>query len=110
MPEIIYNVTVNVDRDIHTQWLQWMETKHLPEMMALGLFMDYTMLRLISQLGEEDEQSITYAVQYRLPGVEQFLQYTEQHAPTMQAKGRELFGDKVLAFRTLLEIMHTNRK
>ena len=26
---IIYNVTVNVDESIHTDWLNWMQNKHV---------------------------------------------------------------------------------
>ena len=45
---IIYNVTVNVDLDVHDQWLQWMKATHLPDVMATGLFLDQRMCRVLA--------------------------------------------------------------
>ena len=46
---IIYNVTVNVDLDVHDQWLQWMKATHLPDVMATGLFLDQRMCRVLAE-------------------------------------------------------------
>ena len=35
---IIYNVTVSVEESIKTDWLDWMKTEHIPEVMATGVF------------------------------------------------------------------------
>ena len=35
---IIYNVTVNVDEDVLSQWLRWMSENHIPDVMKTGLF------------------------------------------------------------------------
>ncbi|MCE3229382.1 MAG: hypothetical protein K0S32_3933, partial [Bacteroidetes bacterium] len=29
----IYNVTVNISNDIHTDWLKWMKEIHIPDVM-----------------------------------------------------------------------------
>lgn len=34
----IYNVTINIDSDIQQEWLHWMQTEHIPEMLATGSF------------------------------------------------------------------------
>ena len=37
---IIYNVTVSlVDQTIHEEWLNWMKTKHIPDVMNTGCFL-----------------------------------------------------------------------
>ena len=35
---IIYNVTVSVEESIKADWLNWMKTEHIPEVMACGVF------------------------------------------------------------------------
>lgn len=98
---IIYNVTCNVDSDIHDQWLVWMREEHLPEVMATKLFVDYRFLRLLDQA--EGETGCTYAIQYRAVSLAHYQQYIDDHAPALRAKTYAKFGDKVMAFRTLLE-------
>ena len=35
---ILYNFTSQVEPEIENQWLEWLHEKHLPEMMATGVF------------------------------------------------------------------------
>lgn len=102
MPQIIYNVTCSVEEDVVTEWLTWMSQVHIPEVLQTGLFVSHKFLRVIGALGEE-ETSNTYAIQYVLPDLQSFLNYAEIHAPRLRAKTQEKYGEKVMAFRTLLE-------
>jgi hypothetical protein len=38
MSEVLYNVTVNVSDEVLSEWLQWMESTHIPEVLATGFF------------------------------------------------------------------------
>ena len=51
MPQILYNVTVNIDTDHEKAWVEWMESEHIPEVMATGFFLTARLCRL---LVEED--------------------------------------------------------
>jgi hypothetical protein len=104
MPQIIYNVTVNVDDDIHQEWLTWMREVHIPEVMATGLFLSNRMLRVVTQLGEEDSGT-TYAIQYTLKEIKDFLTYSDNYAPALRQKTLDKYGNKAIAFRTLLEVV-----
>ena len=57
---IIYNVTVNIDLDVETQWVKWMKEVHIPEVMATGLFLESRMMRVLAN----DEGGTSYAIQY----------------------------------------------
>ena len=35
---ILYNVTINIHESVHDQWMQWMQEKHIKEMLATGKF------------------------------------------------------------------------
>jgi hypothetical protein len=98
---IIYNVTINVDDSIHDEWLTWMKTKHLADVLNTGMFSEYKMLKLLSR--QEDETGTTYAIQYFTSSLEKYEQYQVEFAPKLQSEGLSLFGGKFSAFRTLLE-------
>jgi hypothetical protein len=99
---ILYNVTSNIDQSIHEQWLQWMQEKHIPEILATGKFMSAKLVRV---LVEEEMGGLTYAAQYATDSKETLLKYYDQDAPKFREEGLRLFGDKVLTFRTELELI-----
>jgi hypothetical protein len=47
---ILYSVTVNIDRQVEQDWLQWMKSVHIPEVMDTGLPMSYKLLRLLTEI------------------------------------------------------------
>lgn len=98
---IIYNVTVSVDEHIADEWLAWMKAKHIPDVMATGLFVEYRILRVLS--GEHSAQ--TFAIQYTLESHAHLNQYQLEHAPALQKEFIDRYGEKATAFRTVLEIL-----
>ena len=99
---IIYNVTVNVDESIHTDWLNWMQNKHIGDVLKTGLFIK---AKLVKVMAEEEMGGITYAVQYLTDSRAKLEDYYLNHAPRLRQEGLQLFADKMLAFRTELEVM-----
>lgn len=99
---IIYNVTSNVDDSIHEQWLEWMMDKHVPAIMATGKFYK---IKIVKVLVEEQHGGTTYSVQYSAESREKLDEYYRDHSPALRAEMQQLFGDKVLQFRTELEIV-----
>ncbi len=98
---IVYNVTVNVDDQIHEEWVEWMRTVHIPEVLSTGLFTGHRFLRLLSRF--EEETGTTYAVQYYMRTADDYEKYRNDHAPALQAKTVNKFAGGFMAFRTLLE-------
>ena len=99
---ILYNVTSNIDTSIQNQWLKWMQENHIPELLATGKF---TSARLVKVLVEEEMGGVTYAVQYTTDSKETLQRYYDEDAPRLREEGLQLFGDKMLAFRTELELI-----
>lgn len=97
---LIYSVTINVDEDIHDQWLGWMTSEHVPDVIATGCFSDYRMFRLLSP---ETDAGETYVVQYYCNNVEDYERYQIEHAAILQNEHKEKYGGKFTAFRTLME-------
>ena len=99
---IIYNVTSNIDESIHNEWLTWMKQEHIPQVLATGKFQKATLVRV---LVEEDMGGVTYSVQYKTPSREALETYYKEDAPKLRTEILKKFADKVLAFRTELEII-----
>ena len=99
---IIYNVTVNVDESIHADWLNWMQNKHINDVLKTGLFLK---AKLVKVLVEEEMGGTTYAVQYFTDSRAKLEDYYLNHAPRLRQEGLVLFADKMLAFRTELEVL-----
>jgi hypothetical protein len=48
----------------------------------------------------------TYSIQYSAENNEKLQQYYKTFAPALREEGLRLFGDKMLAFRTELEVLN----
>jgi hypothetical protein len=97
---IVYNVTVIVDPSIHAEWLDWMKEVHLPEVLATGRFNNCNMFKINPQNTDEDQ---TYSIQYQADTMEDFEKYVANEAEGLKKKTAEKYGEKVLAYRTILE-------
>ncbi len=99
---IIYNVTVNIDETVHDEWLEWMKTEHIPQVLATGKFKE---AKLTKVLIEEEKGGMTYSTQFRAFSRESLDSYYKQDADLLRTEGLKRFADKMLAFRTELEII-----
>jgi len=99
---IIYNVTINIDDSVHDKWMNWMKTKHIDDVLATGLFHKAKMIKV---LVEEEMGGTTYSIQYFTDSKEKLENYYLNHAPRLREEGARMFGDKMLAFRTELEVL-----
>ena len=98
---IIYNVTANIDGSIHDEWLSWIKN-HIPKVLATGKF---TEARLTRVLVKEEMGGVTYSIQYRAKSREDLDNYYRYDAEKLKSEGLQKFSDKMLAFRTELEII-----
>jgi hypothetical protein len=98
---IIYNVTINIDKDIHQEWLNWMKTVHIPDVMATGCFIESKICKIIG----DEETGINYAIQYTAQNIEFYETYKMKYAPSLQKEVTDKYPGKFVAFRTLLEVL-----
>lgn len=98
---ILYNVTVSIDPAIAEDWVNWMRTNHIPDVMATGCFVESR----ISRVHGEEEGGVTYAITYLSPNQEKMDEYQQQHAPVLQKDHSERYAGKFAAFRTILSVI-----
>jgi Domain of unknown function (DUF4286) len=102
---IIYNVTVNIDFTVEQEWVEWMKTKHIPEVMATGCFIESRMTKVIAV----DEGGATYAIMYLCYNMETYERYKNKYATALQTAHSNKYAGKFGAFRTLLDLVHQTK-
>jgi len=98
----IYNVTSKVDHSISAAWLQWMKEEHIPDIIATGCF---TKAKLLQLLETDDSEGPTYAIQYTAESKASYNRYLEQFAAVMRQKAMDKWGNKFIAFRSIMQVI-----
>lgn len=96
---LLYNVTTIIDDAAADSWLTWMEETHIPNVMASGKFVSYRLLRVV----DSPNEGVTYCAQYVVEHMADYLDYQENFAPSLQEEVNDLFENKYVTFRTLME-------
>jgi hypothetical protein len=99
--KIVYNVTVKVTTEIANDWRVWMLREHIPEVIATQCFEHANMFRV---LDIDDTEGPTFCIQYFTTDMEKYDYYIATYAPELRQKTIEKWGEKALAFRSLMEL------
>ena len=99
---ILYNVTINIDSNVHDEWLKWMKEVHIPDVLATGMFVESKIARILA----EEEGGKAYSIQYFAEIWKTTTGYQKEFAPKLQADHQDKYNGKFGAFRTLLHIVH----
>ena len=99
----IYNVTTKVTHSIHQVWLQWIKEEHIPDIINTGCFTNATILQLLEV---DDSEGPTYAIQYFAESKSLYNIYIEKFAPVMRQRAIEKWGDKFIAFRSIMQVIN----
>jgi len=99
--KILYNVTIKIETALHQEWIQWMTTVHIPDVMATGCFESYRLTRI---MGDDDEHGVGFAIQYVAPDEDTFNKYQFRHAKKLQKEHTDRYSNRYVAFRTLMQI------
>lgn len=97
----IYNVTTNIQEDVHEEWVEWMRTEHIPDMLNTGKFTKVLMSRVMVN---EEMGGVTYSVQYTTESKEMLQRYYDENAADLRSRSKAFEG-KFVAFRTEMEVV-----
>jgi hypothetical protein len=100
---IIYNVTTKVEHSIATEWLQWLRKEYIPAMIDTGCFTKAVILHITEA---DDDEGMTYAVQYHGENEQRYTDYLQRFAGQMAKKAIDKWGNKFISFRTLMNVVN----
>jgi hypothetical protein len=98
---ILYNVTVILEEEVETEWLDWMRNHHIPQVMATNCFASYKIFKIL----ESQNEGITFSVQYFANDFATYDNYRNTYAPKLQEALQQKFANKLVAFRTIMELI-----
>lgn len=99
---IIYNETIIVDESIYKEWLNWMETVHIPAIINTGLFTSYRILKVI----DSPNEGVTYCIQYHASTLDNYNQFKNNHQLNFQAVHQHKFENKFVMFNTIMQTLN----
>ena len=99
---IVYNVTLKIDPEIEAEWIRWQKQEHIPSVMATGFFSEYRFYKLLEQ---DESDGPTYIIQYFSPDLKNYNRYIKEFAPQLRQEAMEKWGDRFVAFRSLLQVV-----
>ena len=102
---IIYNVTISIDKDVENHWLDWMKNTHIPDVMQTELFIDCKISRVLEEVLAGGN---TYAIAYSCKNMNDYEKYHNNFASKLQTEHTNKFAGKFVAYRTLLEVVHSH--
>ncbi|MEL6658193.1 MAG: DUF4286 family protein [Bacteroidota bacterium] len=89
---LIYQVQITIEAATEKEWLHWMKTVHVPDVLATGLVAGY-------DLWKDVTASPTYCFNYYFLSDAAFATYQEEHAPILKAHPVQVFPGKFTASR-----------
>lgn len=90
---IIYQVRIHVQADIEEEFMAWMKSTHVPDVIATGFPNSYSILKPLE--GAEHE----YLFEYQFDLEESYQRYIEEAAPRLREDVIGRYGGKFTASR-----------
>lgn len=101
---IIYSVHITIQQTAAAGWLEYMQQKHLNDVLQTGCFVSCRMLKQTDFSSENAEQ---YVIQYTTASMEKLQHYFDEHALRLRQDVVAHFGDSFTAERRIYEVIST---
>ena len=95
---IVYSILADVPADLTAAYESYMIDRHIPDLIATGLFTGASISR-----GENNQ----YRIDYELASMERYNRYISEHAPRLRKHFEEQFSGLVKTSRTVWETIET---
>ncbi len=96
---IIYNTTFTTDEATAPVLVEWIKTQYLPQALVQGMVRNPQLARV---LGVHDG-NVSYALQLQADSLRYLQRWYQETGKDLAARVTAQFGDKVVAFATMLE-------
>jgi hypothetical protein len=96
---IIYSVTISIEAGLESEWLDWMNKVHVPDVLRTGCFLECCFYKVIGAEGDEP----TYVLQYSSRSLEEYHRYRDNFAPAIQKDHTDRYAGKFRGSRQVLE-------
>lgn len=99
---ILYNITFKIEHEIHEGWVRFMKIAYIPKMMDTGKFIEHKLCRV---LGVDEEDGITYALQFLCPNMVTYQLFQEKDAYKIQKEHALKYQNQYVSFSTTMKVI-----
>jgi hypothetical protein len=96
----IYSVTIAIENETETEWLEFMQQKHIADVLKTGYFTSASMRKAVN---EDNAAFVTYNIEYTADSMEAYTQYQQLEATRLQKDVTDLFSGKFTAQRRVYQ-------
>lgn len=96
---ITYSVTITIQASIESEWVDWMNRVHVPDVLRTGCFSECRTYKVLGADGDEP----VYVIHYHCRSVEEYHRYRDNFAPALQKEHSDRFNGRFRGSRQLLE-------
>jgi hypothetical protein len=96
---IIYSVTIAIEPSVDSEWIEWMKTVHIPDVLRTGCFSE---CRIHKAIGAEADDAV-YVMQYSARSLAEYQRYRDNFAPALQKDHTDRFAGRFRGSRQVLE-------
>jgi hypothetical protein len=100
---ILYNVTVSLEPTIELDWLLWIQSTHIPEVLKTRCFSQC----VISKVNGIEPDECTYSILYWALDQTTLEKYFRTYAEELQKDHKTRFDGQFVAFRTTMNLINT---
>ncbi len=91
---ITYEVKLTVQEEVEKEWIHWMRTQHVPDVIATGLLKSYQILK-------PTDKDQVYLFHYNFESEEDFKKYESEFADKLRQDVKDKYEGKFTGERTL---------
>jgi hypothetical protein len=95
----IYSVSITLVGDCEAEWLTWMQSVHIADVLKTGCFRRCMVNRIVEPLVPGEA---SFVLQYECESADDYEVYRTQFAPRLQAEHTEKFAGRFRGARQLL--------
>lgn len=99
---LIYNTTYNVDQDVFTNFLIWLNEGYIPEVQKNGILKNHRLLRVLNHRAEGTE---CISLQWEVESSTLLHRWHLDLGVKLNEEIIKMFGNKVVGFPTMLEVL-----
>jgi Domain of unknown function (DUF4286) len=96
---ILYSVTITIQASIESEWVDWMNRVHVPDVLRTACFSECHTYKILGTDGDEP----VYVMQYHCRSIEEYHRYRDNFAPALQKEHTDRFSGRFRGSRQLLE-------
>jgi Domain of unknown function (DUF4286) len=98
----IYSVTINISKEAEQEWVDFMQHKHIADVLKTGYFIHASMRKGITS---DETEAVTYNMEYTAKTQEDYTNYQQHAAAALQKDVAERFAGKFTAQRAFYQLV-----